>query len=51
MLLALQTPFDHRGPVYLYTYVIFALMAPWCVMLPAALPRGQRSAAHVLPPT
>ena len=30
-------PFDHRGPIYLYTYVIFALMAPWCVMLPAAL--------------
>jgi 4-amino-4-deoxy-L-arabinose transferase-like glycosyltransferase len=30
-------PFDHRGPVYLYVYVIFALMAPWSVMLPAAL--------------
>jgi 4-amino-4-deoxy-L-arabinose transferase-like glycosyltransferase len=30
-------PFDHRGPVYLYTYVIFALMAPWSVLLPAAL--------------
>jgi 4-amino-4-deoxy-L-arabinose transferase-like glycosyltransferase len=30
-------PFDHRGPVYLYTYVIFALMAPWSVFLPAAL--------------
>ena len=30
-------PFDHRGPVYLYIYVIFALMAPWSVMLPAAL--------------
>jgi 4-amino-4-deoxy-L-arabinose transferase-like glycosyltransferase len=30
-------PFDHRGPIYLYTYVIFALMAPWCVLLPAAL--------------
>ena len=30
-------PFDHRGPIYLYTYVIFALMAPWSAMLPAAL--------------
>jgi 4-amino-4-deoxy-L-arabinose transferase-like glycosyltransferase len=30
-------PFDHRGPIYLYTYVIFALMAPWSVLLPAAL--------------
>jgi 4-amino-4-deoxy-L-arabinose transferase-like glycosyltransferase len=30
-------PFDHRGPIYLYTYVIFALTAPWSVMLPAAL--------------
>jgi 4-amino-4-deoxy-L-arabinose transferase-like glycosyltransferase len=30
-------PFDHRGPVYLYLYVIFALMAPWSILLPAAL--------------
>ncbi|MGH7932696.1 MAG: ArnT family glycosyltransferase [Candidatus Binataceae bacterium] len=30
-------PFDHRGPIYLYTYVIFALMAPWSVFIPAAL--------------
>ncbi|HTY56597.1 MAG TPA: hypothetical protein VMB26_15425, partial [Candidatus Binataceae bacterium] len=30
-------PFDHRGPVYLYFGAIFALMAPWCVFLPAAL--------------
>lgn len=30
-------PFDHRGPIYLYVYVIFALMAPWCALLPAAL--------------
>jgi 4-amino-4-deoxy-L-arabinose transferase-like glycosyltransferase len=30
-------PFDHRGPIYLYVYVIFALMAPWSVLLPAAL--------------
>ncbi len=30
-------PFDHRGPIYLYVYVIFALMAPWSAILPAAL--------------
>jgi len=30
-------PFDHRGPIYLYIYVIFVLMAPWSVLLPAAL--------------
>jgi hypothetical protein len=30
-------PFDHRGPIYLYLYVIFALMAPWSMLLPAAL--------------
>jgi 4-amino-4-deoxy-L-arabinose transferase-like glycosyltransferase len=30
-------PFDHRGPVYLYLYVIFALAAPWSALLPAAL--------------
>jgi 4-amino-4-deoxy-L-arabinose transferase-like glycosyltransferase len=30
-------PFDHRGPIYLYAYVIFALMAPWSVLLPAGL--------------
>lgn len=30
-------PFDHRGPIYMYLYVIFALMAPWSVFLPAAL--------------
>lgn len=30
-------PFDHRGPIYLYVYVVFALMAPWSVLLPAAL--------------
>jgi 4-amino-4-deoxy-L-arabinose transferase-like glycosyltransferase len=32
--------FDHRGPFYLYAYVIFALMAPWSVFLPAALVRA-----------
>ncbi len=35
-------PFDHRGPIYLYTYVIFALMAPWSVLLPAALVEAHR---------
>ena len=30
-------PFDHRGPIYLYCYVIFALMMPWSAFLPAAL--------------
>ncbi len=30
-------PFDHRGPIYLYLYVIFALMAPWAILLPAAI--------------
>ncbi len=30
-------PFDHRGPVYLYVWAIFVLMAPWSVFLPAAL--------------
>ena len=38
-------PFDHRGPVYLYTYVIFALMAPWSVFLPAALIHAHRRRA------
>jgi hypothetical protein len=30
-------PFDHRGTIYLYLYVIFALAAPWSALLPAAL--------------
>ncbi len=30
-------PFDHRGPIYLYVYMIFVLMAPWSALLPAAL--------------
>lgn len=30
-------PFDHRGPIYLYVYAIFGLMAPWSAFLPAAL--------------
>ncbi len=39
-------PFDHRGPIYLYAYVIFALMAPWCVMLPAALVNMHRAGSR-----
>jgi len=35
-------PFDHRGPIYLYVYVIFALMAPWSALLPAALVETHR---------
>jgi 4-amino-4-deoxy-L-arabinose transferase-like glycosyltransferase len=30
-------PVNHRGPVYLYGYIIFVLLAPWSVLLPAAL--------------
>ncbi len=36
-------PFDHRGPIYLYAYVIFGLMAPWSAFLPAALVYGHSS--------
>lgn len=43
-------PFDHRGPVYLYVYVIFALMAPWAMLLPAALVEAhQRRREHAEP--
>jgi 4-amino-4-deoxy-L-arabinose transferase-like glycosyltransferase len=30
-------PVNHKGPVYLYAYVIFGLFAPWSALLPAAL--------------
>jgi 4-amino-4-deoxy-L-arabinose transferase-like glycosyltransferase len=30
-------PVNHRGPIYLYSYVIFMLLAPWSLLLPAAL--------------
>lgn len=36
-------PFDHRGAVYLYVYVIFALMMPWSAFLPAALAEAHRT--------
>ncbi len=36
-------PVNHRGPVYLYAYVIFELLAPWSVLLPAALFRIRRA--------
>lgn len=35
-------PFDHRGPIYLYCYVIFVLMMPWSAFLPAALAEAHR---------
>jgi len=35
-------PFDHRGSIYLYCYVIFALMMPWSALLPAALAEAHR---------
>ncbi|HXW82874.1 MAG TPA: glycosyltransferase family 39 protein, partial [Candidatus Binataceae bacterium] len=38
-------PFDHRGPIYLYVYVIFLLMAPWAMLLPAALVEAHRRVA------
>ena len=38
-------PFDHLGPIYLYVYVIFALMAPWSVFLPAGLTRIHQAGA------
>ncbi|MDB5306367.1 MAG: Polymyxin resistance protein [Gemmataceae bacterium] len=34
---------NHRGPVYLYTYVILGLLAPWSLLLPAALIRAHQS--------
>jgi 4-amino-4-deoxy-L-arabinose transferase-like glycosyltransferase len=40
-------PFDHRGPIYLYCYVIFALMMPWSAFLPAALAEAHRKPAAV----
>jgi 4-amino-4-deoxy-L-arabinose transferase-like glycosyltransferase len=30
-------PVNHRGPIYLYGYVIFLLLAPWSLLVPAAL--------------
>jgi 4-amino-4-deoxy-L-arabinose transferase-like glycosyltransferase len=30
-------PVNHRGPIYLYGYIIFMLLAPWSLLLPAAL--------------
>ncbi|MBX9623229.1 MAG: phospholipid carrier-dependent glycosyltransferase [Gemmataceae bacterium] len=34
---------NHRGPVYLYAYEIVALLAPWSLMLPAALVRAHQA--------
>jgi 4-amino-4-deoxy-L-arabinose transferase-like glycosyltransferase len=30
-------PVNHRGPIYLYVYILFLLLAPWSLLLPAAL--------------
>jgi 4-amino-4-deoxy-L-arabinose transferase-like glycosyltransferase len=38
-------PFDHRGPIYLYVYVILGLMVPWSAFLPAALVNAHSRAA------
>src|SRR5262249_26118269 len=35
-------PHNHKGPIYLYAYVIFALAAPWSLLLPAALVQAHR---------
>jgi 4-amino-4-deoxy-L-arabinose transferase-like glycosyltransferase len=42
------SPHNHRGPIHLYAYVIFALAAPWSLLLPAALveAHGARSAGR-----
>jgi 4-amino-4-deoxy-L-arabinose transferase-like glycosyltransferase len=37
-------PVNHRGPIYLYLYVIFILLAPWSLLLPAALVQAHQSA-------
>jgi 4-amino-4-deoxy-L-arabinose transferase-like glycosyltransferase len=42
-------PFDHRGPIYLYCYVIFALMMPWSALLPAALAQAHQRSVHRRP--
>jgi 4-amino-4-deoxy-L-arabinose transferase-like glycosyltransferase len=39
-------PFDHKGPIYLYVYIIFVLMAPWSVLLPGALVNLHRAPAE-----
>jgi 4-amino-4-deoxy-L-arabinose transferase-like glycosyltransferase len=35
-------PANHKGPIYLYAYAIFGLLAPWSALLPAALIEGFR---------
>ncbi|HZZ80212.1 MAG TPA: glycosyltransferase family 39 protein [Gemmataceae bacterium] len=40
-------PVNHRGPIYLYGWVIFMLAAPWSLLLPAALVDACR--CHRLP--
>ena len=43
-------PFDHRNPLYLYCGAIFALMAPWSMLLPAALAQAHQDRRRGLEP-
>jgi 4-amino-4-deoxy-L-arabinose transferase-like glycosyltransferase len=43
-------PFDHRNPVYLYGGAIFMLMAPWSMLLPAALVQAHQDRRRNLEP-
>ncbi len=36
-------PHNHRGPIYLYAGAIWVLLAPWSLLLPAALTTSVRS--------
>lgn len=43
-------PFDHRLPLYLYGWAVFALMAPWSMLLPAALTQAHQDHHRGLEP-
>jgi len=36
---------SHRGPIYLYAYTLFELLAPWSLLLPAAVVLAHRNKA------
>jgi len=42
-------PHNHTGPIYLYAQVIFLLLAPWSLFLPAALLGSPRSLSPGVP--
>jgi 4-amino-4-deoxy-L-arabinose transferase-like glycosyltransferase len=47
-------PVNHCGPIHLYAFVIFLLMAPWSMLLPAALAHAHFGASdgnHGLQPS